>query len=126
MPGRQGRDMALTGDLAEFTLEHVLRLLALSERSGTLTIRSAEGRVTIDVARGAVTAVRMKDEDPEIALGLGLAHDAGAFTFAPAAIEGTPLAGSLDELLARARSRAAAAREIRASVPSDDVHFRLS
>lgn len=48
------------------------------------------------------------------------------YAFVPGTIEGAPLAAPLDELLARARSRATAALEIRAAIPSDDVHFRLS
>lgn len=117
--------MALTGDLAEFGLEQILRLLDLSASTGRLTVRGPDARLSLEVHRGAVAAVR-GDEDGEAALGFALAARVGTFSFASAPVEGEAIASTLDELLERARTSAAELTEIRASVPSDDVRFRMS
>lgn len=122
----QGKWMSLTGSLAEFSVEQILRLLELSEQSGKLLVRVREGRTSIEVTRGAVTGARGDEDDAEAALGLILPLREGTFAFSPGATGEPGITGTLDDVLDRARAKALELLEIRSAIPSDDARFRLS
>lgn len=117
--------MALSGSLAEFSVEQILRFLELSGQTGTLVVRTHQTRASIEVTRGAVTAAR-GEEDPEAALGLVLGSGEGTFAFSAGPTGEPQVTASLDELLARARAKAAELLEIRSAIPDEDSRFRLS
>lgn len=117
--------MALKGDLSEFTVEHVLRLLALSGQTGTLDVRAAGAKTSIDVTGGSVSNVRRTD-DPEVALGRALLAREGTFTFTAGETGERAIEAPLDELIERSRERATEATLIETAIPDEDVRFRLS
>lgn len=122
--GRQEGQMALNGSLTEFSVEHVLRLLELSGRTGTLVVRASGRRSAIEVTSGAPTAAR--GDDPELALASALDASEGTFQFKPGPTGAPNLTGSLDDLLRQAREAAEGLAAIRRDIPGDDARFTLS
>ncbi len=118
--------MPINGTLADFSVEQILRLLALSEQTGTLQVRTPRQSARLEVTTGAVTAARSGDEEGEAALGAILGGRAGTFSFRPGRTGARMLHGELDELLARARAAAEELAQVRADIPDDRVRFTLS
>jgi hypothetical protein len=117
--------VALKGDLSEFSVEHVLRLLALSARTGTLDVRTEAGRATIEVTDGSVSGARGTD-DPEVALGRAVLAESGTFTFTAGPTAARTVDAPLDELLERAREKAREATLVEKVIPDENARFRLS
>lgn len=117
--------MALKGELSEFTVEQVLRLLELSGQTGTLDVRGTDMKATIEIASGAVSNVR-RAADPETGLGRALLLREGTFTFRLGPVGERAIDLQLDELIVRSRAKAEEAIEIGKVIPDDAARFRLS
>lgn len=118
--------MSLNGSLADFSVEHVLRLLELSAQTGTLRLRIDGRSSTVEVTAGTPTSARHDRERGVAALGAILSLRSGTFAFRPGATRAADLAGSLAELLERSRTVAGELATIRADIADDRVRFTLS
>lgn len=107
----------------------VLQLLAATEKTGQLEVRSdgEEHRGFLGISGGRLVSAQFEDEDGYLALGAVAAIDRGDFEFLPQDhIERTELSGEIEELLERAAVERERILSIRDAVPSARMRFRLS
>jgi CheY-like chemotaxis protein len=88
----------LAGHIEDLDLDEVVRVIALSRRSGVLTVESSEGDAELGFGAGRLTSARRNDADATVAEVL---VRAGVLLDADLA-EGSAEAETLDDLLARA------------------------
>ena len=122
--------MALQGTLDTFALPDVLRLLAVTKKSGRLRITGARGTGSVWVDDGGIGTIEAPHAphatDPVDALFELLRFDQGSFTFdAHVAQESSGASGDLEALLAAAEVLLVEWSEIESVVPSLDAWVRL-
>ncbi len=118
--------MALSGSLADFPLEGVLRLLESTRKTGVLEI-GAEGEVgELEVVEGVLTGARFGDDVGDAALGVIFAMADGSFSYRPGMPRARNLSGSLEAILERAAEERERMLAIRRAIPSDRMRFALS
>ncbi len=120
--------MTLRGSTSEFPLESVIGLLAGTSKTGELQVRGDAKVGALGFASGRLVAAVMDGEGGENALGAIFAISQADFEFTPweSAPEANLESGDLVSLLKRAAEARDRISTIRASIPDDRMHFRLS
>src|SRR5687767_6130720 len=110
--------MALTGSLADFPLEGILRLLESTHKTGVLQI-VGDGEVgTLEVMEGRLCAARYGEDTGREALGVIFAMVEASFSFHPSDVGPANLSGGLDALLERGAGEKDRIRAIRQDIPN--------
>jgi hypothetical protein len=120
--------VTLRGSTSEFPLESVIGLLAGTSKTGELQVRGDAKVGALGFASGRLVAAVMDGEGGENALGAIFAISQADFEFTPweSAPEANLEGGDLVSLLKRAAEARDRISAIRASIPDDRMHFRLS
>jgi hypothetical protein len=120
--------VTLRGSTSEFPLESVIGLLAGTSKTGELQVRGDAKVGALGFASGRLVAAVMDGEGGENALGAIFAISQADFEFTPweSAPEANLEGGDLVSLLKRAAEARDRISTIRASIPDDRMHFRLS
>jgi len=120
--------VTLRGSTSDFPLESVIGLLAGTSKTGELQVRGDAKVGALGFASGRLVAAVMDGEGGENALGAIFAISQADFEFTPweSAPEANLEGGDLVTLLKRAAEARDRISNIRASIPDDRMHFRLS
>jgi hypothetical protein len=119
--------MTLRGNISDFPLDVVLRMLAETKKTGELSVRGPAGEGALGIAEGRVVTAVYGEEQPIAALG-------AIFKIADASFEFTPwpeappanLEGDLADNLRKANEYQEWMTSVRQVIPTDHLRFRLS
>ncbi len=119
--------MTLRGEVEAFPLDTVVRLIASTNKTGQLEVRSDGGGGSLGFAEGRLVAANAGDDAGEPALGSVFAVQRGTFEFMPwNDPPAANLTGDLDQLLGRAAQERDRIVAIRTTIPDDRSRFKLS